>query len=445
VDVGPVNDACVAALAARTGETVETLRFLTAEVTRPGGDWAIPPPYALENGWADRVGTLEDARQLAADLAAGATPEPTVRSRRLRGAPPVPVDVRALVDSVAAHQTQSSESTFTGTLTISPSERAHQLALVNWTVRTAPNATYKGIASNGSRIVMAGAAGAGSGLATSDDDGSTWTDVTSAWGSQKQDVAWNGTVFCVIMDSLAGVGRTSTDGGTWTARTLPANIVWRYVVAAGTTLVIFGNAQTGTAGEFVSRSTDNGATWSAAARIGTTYLGADNGRMAVAGQTIIAARRQLTGAALTCWRSTNGGQNWGTVTIDAATAAADTNVTAWADGTSFVVLRSTANGADIFQSTDGGATWSSVGVAPVDGFLVWTGLVWLLYLAGWASSGKIWRVYLSSDLRLWVERNAVESTASRWCGLWTGTRVIIGGYSSGAAGSSAGVSQSNAI
>ncbi len=307
-EVAAVNEACVLALAARTGEPLETLRFLTAEVARPGGDWAIRPDYAIPHGWADRTGTLEDASQLAAELAAGRTPEPTVRSRFLACAPPEPVDLRplGLAAEIAAHQQQSSESSFIG----SPWIRTHEMLAISataqwsevslpvgghywtviWTGRMwiaagtgniacscsdvhaaswqskalgVAGATWTGLASDGAGRVLA--VGATSACSLSTDYGATFAAQTIPIDAKA--VCWDraNSVFVAVG---TGVCATSATGatGSWTTRSIPNlpagyNTQYQAVASNGTVLCAVGYTQFSHG--ICSVSSDGGATWTA--------------------------------------------------------------------------------------------------------------------------------------------------------------------------------------
>ena len=64
-------------------------------------------------------------------------------------------------------------------------------------------------------------------------DGVTWTKRTLTGAQRFQECAWNGTVFCV-MDRLAGCAWTSSDGTTWTQRTMPSSATWCLIAWNGT-------------------------------------------------------------------------------------------------------------------------------------------------------------------------------------------------------------------
>jgi len=117
------------------------------------------------------------------------------------------------------------------------------------------------IAWNGSVYCVVGWSGSGTGITRcyTSPDGITWTVRTLPTSGTWAGIAWNGTVFCAV----SGVGTaaaTSPDGITWTARTLPTSTYWSDIVYANSQFVAVGS-QAGI-GSYCATSPD-GITWTA--------------------------------------------------------------------------------------------------------------------------------------------------------------------------------------
>jgi hypothetical protein len=91
---------------------------------------------------------------------------------------------------------------------------------ITWSVpATVPNVFSSGadVAWNGTRWVVCGySASSGIAILTST-DGNIWVQASGPTVSKLQGVAWNGSIFVAVGDTIV----TSTDGLTWTAPTLP--------------------------------------------------------------------------------------------------------------------------------------------------------------------------------------------------------------------------------
>jgi hypothetical protein len=110
------------------------------------------------------------------------------------------------------------------------------------------------VAYSGSRWVAVGY----SGDFAYSDDGITWTSGTLPDTSRDYYcIAWNGSVFCTVgLNSTSGA--TSTNGSSWTARTLPGIYDWQGICWDGTYFILAADDTT-----TCYRSTD-GITWSTA-------------------------------------------------------------------------------------------------------------------------------------------------------------------------------------
>lgn len=88
---------------------------------------------------------------------------------------------------------------------------------ITWTARTVPAMAFSSIVWNETIFCAVGSVGSGAACATSP-DGITWTARTiPTTTTNPYQVAWNGSIFCVVGDTVL----TSPDGITWTARSTP--------------------------------------------------------------------------------------------------------------------------------------------------------------------------------------------------------------------------------
>ncbi len=416
-EVARVNEACVLALAARTGEPLETLRFLTAEVMRPGGDWAIRPDYAIPHGWADRVGTLEDARQLAAELAEGRTPDPTARSSFLAGATPEPVNLRplGLAAEIAAHQQQSSESSFNSSAAAAFSNlrvRERLASLRNWTQRAITAGHYEAVIWHVDHWVAAGSGNPTGNACSTSTDGAVWTARTI--GIAPLSLATNGTRIVAVGASCAA---TSDDGGqTWTTRTIPVGTYERVVFANGLWVAV-GLAQ-------ACAISSDGATWTAKTLPAGPYT--PNNYVDVAWNGTVWC---AVGSYADCATSPDA-STW---TFRSGLAAAlptynHAGCIAVA-GPRFVVLAESALLAA--YSDDNGVTWSSRSVpSPGAGTRDMTSLILVgEILAGFDRNGVGGSVYLDHDFgTLWTVTPGLPGYLASRGAAWNGTFACLVGW-----------------
>lgn len=136
---------------------------------------------------------------------------------------------------------------------------------ITWTARTGPatgnwsSAVY----GNGTWVaVSVWQYGAANNIATSTDDGATFTQRTTPGNYQQYDITFDGTNF-VIVHLNSTVAATSPDGITWTARTLPSSQGWARMGSGNGYIVVTQDAGGGTAVNNAARSTDHGVTWGA--------------------------------------------------------------------------------------------------------------------------------------------------------------------------------------
>jgi len=122
---------------------------------------------------------------------------------------------------------------------------------------------YGGLAvSESGRLLATGSSLSGNCIATSDDDGATWTPRTPPAGGRLEKAFWLGGQFVAV--GRSGAIATSPDGASWTSRASGVTTTLRGAAASLTTLVVVGDAGV------VLTSADGGATWTPRAS-GTTY------------------------------------------------------------------------------------------------------------------------------------------------------------------------------
>lgn len=180
--------------------------------------------------------------------------------------------------------------------------------------------------------------------ATSIDGGTTWTEHATAMPSSSNWVAitHNGNVFCAVSITSGTIAATSTDGVTWTLRTLPATAQWTDVCTAGSaTLVAI--AGIGSSNQ-AAYSTNNGASWTSA-----TLPSSHDWEAVAYNGTVVCAVASNTNVAAT---SADNGATW-----TGRTMAATKHWTymAW-DGTVFAAV--TYDNAQVDTSPDG-ITWAN--------------------------------------------------------------------------------------
>lgn len=224
-------DAARAVYAARTATPADELgRWVSLREDAAGMNLArLSPPVALSHGWADTIGTLEDAHRIADHLAAGAqiaTPRQIMLMHREFGQDParerelfpspLPAEVTyALAPAYAgALGAMRRGEAAPGSANLCNVPRLYEMAAANWTARAMPTGSYYAVAWNGSVFCAVGSSNA---CATSP-DGLEWTARTISAGSY-WGIAWNGSVFCAVGTNVCA---TSPDGTTWTPRTIPA-------------------------------------------------------------------------------------------------------------------------------------------------------------------------------------------------------------------------------
>lgn len=216
---------------------------------------------AVCHGFADTIGGRDVARRIASLMAAG-SPLPSLRAamlaRRAAGRADAaeafsgrPAPVRHTYPRPRAWTSRVGEDArcngvASTHLASKPDRRElHEMAAKNWTAQTAPAASYKDVAWNGSRLVVVGDGGAG---ATSL-NGIDWTAITLPGGADYFDVLWNGSKF--IATGFDGAAAYSSDGITWSAGSMPNAddrfaLAWNgsLHVAMGNSLAVSSNGQT---------------------------------------------------------------------------------------------------------------------------------------------------------------------------------------------------------
>ena len=155
---------------------------------------------------------------------------------------------------------------------------------VPWVAQTLPTLStgqYQAIAWNGTVFCAINQAG---NFATSS-DGITWTPRTVALTQTWFGIAWNGTVFCVIGNG--NVALTSPDGITWTSRTMANSLQWQAIAWNGTVFcaVAFGSSTANTSPTgttWTAQTLPSSQIWTSIAWNGTVFCAVTSGSSAVA-------------------------------------------------------------------------------------------------------------------------------------------------------------------
>ena len=387
-DPQPTHETMAAALAARTGMDARLLMDLMND--GPGRGYRVDGDDALRWGFADEIGTLERARELAT----GADLPETNRARRIaarRSAAQTSSDV----DPVA---TMSSESTYNGTFSLSPGARDHEAAARNWIARTAPGVSLRAVAHSGLVWCAVGS----SGCATSS-NAVAWTSQTIPAGDYES-IAWNGSVFCAVGD---GVCATSPDGSAWTARTIGTG-TWAAVAWNGSVFCAVGR-------NGYSATSPTGTTWTSHASGPTSATGIRG----LAWSDYLSTFCAVGGGAV---YTSPDGSTW---TARSGIGSAIWKAVAW-NGSTFCAV---AEGGYSNVSADG-ITWGTaalmpqaLGAARYATAIVWTGYV---FVAVEATAGvTAAAVYTSRDGRVWAVATDTMPNATGYLGLaWNGSLLV---------------------
>ena len=185
----------------------------------------------------------------------------------------------------------------------------------------------------------------GTSIAYTSPDGITWTQRTLPSSSQWNSIAWNGTVFCAISNTSGTVAATSPDGITWTARTLPTSQVWNSIAWNGTLFVVVGGsastvAATSPDGITWTNRTITSGTWSLVIWNGTVFL-------AIGGGTVAATSPD--------------GITWTARTLISSFLSAPVLA---ASSSLFVLM---TNGTSTYQTSPDGITWTQRSLATSNG------------------------------------------------------------------------------
>lgn len=214
---------------------------------------------------------------------------------------------------------------------------------VTWTARTlATSLSWNSVAAGdvGNGNVTAVAVAGGSQTVNTTSDGITWTARASALPSTATwcGVTYGNGLFVAVATGSTTAAASSTDGITWTSRTLPSSSNWLATTYGGGNFV----AVTGATSTVAAYST-NGTSWSSA----TLPTSGDWRSVTYGGGTFVAASYNSANAAY----STDGGQTW---TGTSLPVSANWSSVAYGNG---VFIAVAFNSAIAAYSTDG-ITWS---------------------------------------------------------------------------------------
>ncbi len=158
-------------------------------------------------------------------------------------------------------------------LEISAADQSSNLAVSNWTGRTASQANvWTGIAWANSLEIFAAVSSGGTNRVMTSPDGINWTNRTAATASKWQTVAWSEDLSLFVAGGFTGAIMTSPDGITWTARAAASAVNWSSVTWSPS-LSLFA-ACAATSGTTSIMTSPDGINWtSRTTPTGTAYVG----------------------------------------------------------------------------------------------------------------------------------------------------------------------------
>lgn len=417
VDTGAADEAYAELLHRRTGFPLEKLLAYCAD---PYVLCELHDLAALRTGFADfAAASLESARSCARLLAQGVRPEAfgTPRAVRLAAGAAPPLVLNRVPGGVAAHVTQSSDSSFVGNPWVSTDVAMQTMAARNLVGRTAPAPNTGGdlmdvwgvLFVNGRWIIVGGETGAYAyPFAARSYDGSTWSTVympSGVFGAPLRAVVWNESTYVVVGSQRC---YTSPDAITWTQRTIGA-FQWNGLAWDG--------AQHVAVGQRIATSPD-GITWTERATPTTSLMS-----VCWTGTAWVAV------GGLVAYRSTDG-VTWNSTVLPGSAGAFDAYMTVTAMPGRVVAMG--VNNAAAY-SDDGGATWTQImlpalpdGGSRVVNSVIWTGSI---FVAVQDSSGPA-AVFTSSDGRFWSIGSSAMPNPNGYTAIgWSGSGLLLAGPS----------------
>jgi len=399
------DEAVAAVLADRTAAPIEWLR---ERFTSPGLG-GLDAAASLRLGWADMIGSLDDARRIANDLAAGL---PLPDSRRSRWNTARGLAAAATVLACGSAACGSSDGPIVAVPTYDAEARLHEVAASAWLPATGgpASSTFTSIESNGADTVAVGYLASDSTqgrCARSTDGGITYSSPTI--GTPSNAIVWDPahSVFIAI-GAVGTTGKCSTSptGATWSPQTMPTGS-WSAIATDGAGLVVAVGVNV------AATSTDGGANWT------TRTIPAGNyGGVAWTGAGFVAVGGD-GGSNSHCATSTSNGVTWTSRTLPSGSSFTDV---AWNGGD-----RVAAVGYGIGAwSLNGGQTWTASSIGSTS-FLavVWSGAVWVATGTGTTATSR--------DGETWTTRSpALPSTIGLDLGI-ASRRAVGCGITSGLA------------
>ncbi len=238
--------------------------------------------------------------------------------------------------------------------------------------------------------------------ASSADGGLTWVSRSIPAGYNIKDVAWSGSRYVAVgTNGTTGVCITSSDGETWTNRTIPATSSGGYtaVVWTGTQFVAIGRNPGFT---YVSVVSPDGITWSAGGSLGAAAI-----ELAVNGTIIV-------GTGSTVAISSTDGVVWVVRTI----TAGNFEGVVWSGS----VFAAVAN-SNIAATSPDGITWTPRTTPSFNNKRAVTWSPDLGLFAACGAAGSLLNVITSPTGVTWTSRT-VSAITDYTDVIWTGTRFI---------------------
>ena len=275
-----------------------------------------------------------------------------------------------------------------------------------WTQRALPSAEWTSVAyGNGVFVAVSNGEGTGNGnIAATSTDGTTWTQRTLPSNQEWESVAYGGGTFVAV--TAGAVAATSSDGITWTQRTLPTGVRYSSVTYGNGTFVAVSSGAFSSGANVAATSAD-GSSWTqqtlpASARWSSVTYG--NGKfVAVSSSSSDIAATSPDGVTWT-QRTLPNSRDWQSV--------------AYGNGV-FVAINS--SGSFAATSADG-INWTEAAMP----FAGWSHVSFgddAFFAVARTGAGAANTVAKSTDGIVWVQRSLPAS--ARWCGVAYGGGVFV--------------------
>lgn len=207
----------------------------------------------------------------------------------------------------------------------------------SWTAHTVGFGSYYGIEVLGSTSVLA--VGTSGDIYKSTDSGATWTEMTSGTSSTLRAIDMISTTTGWVVGDGGKILKTTDGGVTWTTQTSgTTSSLWS--VSAASSSVAWASGNSGT----ILKTTDGGTTW-VAQTSGTTYT--------IRTIDVVSTTAAWAGTTSGATLKTTDGTTWSSSTISGVTYIYDLDFYSSSEG----LLTA---GSTLYETSDGGASWTSI-------------------------------------------------------------------------------------